>query len=374
MGISRATIIIALAPLACGTDGTTKIEAGVAGPDSGDALPAQPDATFDLSWPVTLSTWPGNSTVTVVSNKDTFGANLSGLAYEPASQAASAILWAVQNEPPKLYRLTWNGSAYVPVTSDGWTTGKSLHYPNGKGGPDGEGATRTEWTNPEIYVVAERDNDAKEISRQSILRYDLGGTKGVMDATHEWNLTTDLPTAEPNNGLEGIAWISDSYLVDRGFFDENRQSAYDPAAYPNHGTGIFLVGYDVLGMIYGYVLDHAAGTYARVTSFSSGQVGSMDLSFDRDHGTLWSLCDNACNSRMTLLDIDSDPGSASRGRFVLRATVPPPKPLKDLNSEGLALAPETECIDDQRAVFWSDDDESGGYSIRRAAVTCGRLY
>ena len=335
-----------------------------------DAAPSTDGPTGPISFPA----WPSDSTIILASRQNAFGENMSGLVYEPASATAPAILWAIQNEPSKLYRLVLDGTAFVASTGDGWTTGRALRYVNGAGSPDSEGVTRTEWGSAEIYVVAERDNAAKDTIRQSILRYDLGGSKGVVDATHEWDLTGDLPPATLNHGLEGIAWVPDSYLVQQGFFDDNKQAAYDPAVYPNHGTGIFLVGIDDSGMIYGYVLDHLASAFSRVTAFSSGQAHTTDLAFDRDVGTLWSLCDKNCNNRMTLLDIDTDASSQSCGHFVLRAILPPPKALKDMNNEGITMVPEAECSNGRKAMFWSDDGETGGYSIRQGLITCGRLY
>ena len=366
--------LLALVQLGCTGGGEKPLatDSSVGQPDS--ASPGLDVVVLPPDGPVTFTTWPAEATVAMVSAKDAFGANVSGLVYEPASAAAPAVLWAVQNEPSKLYRLTWNGSVFTQVTSEGWVTGKLLRYPGGTGSPDSEGVTRTDWASNEVYVAAERDNDNNQVSRQSILRYELTGTKGVLTATHEWLLTSDLPAADLNCGLEGIAWIPDTYLVARGFFDESTLSAYNPALYPDHGAGIFLVSFDAIGMIYGYVLDHKASTFTRVTTFASGQARAVDLTFDRDTGTLWSLCDSQCDGRMTLLDIDTDPASATAGRFVLRATVPPPKVLSKMNNEGIALAPLSECSGDRRSFFWADDGESSGYAIRRGTIPCGRMY
>jgi hypothetical protein len=343
-------------------------------PAATDASPEPVDLGLTGDGPATYTAWPGQATVATVSATNAFGANLSGLVFEPATATTTAVLWAVQNEPSKLHRLTWNGSIFTQVTTEGWLTGKILRYPEGTGSPDSEGVTRTDWTSNEVYVAAERDNDKNQLSRQSILRYELTGTKGLLDATHEWVLTPDLPAANLNCGLEGIAWIPDTYLVERGFFDESKQAPYDPALYPNHGTGIFLVSYDETGMLYGYVLDHAAGTFTRVATVPSGQTRAVDLTFDRDTGTLWSLCDSGCKGRMTLLDVDPDPASATAGRFVLRATVSPPRALSSMNNEGMAMAPMSECVGEGRPFFWSDDQETNGYAIRKGLIACTRLY
>jgi hypothetical protein len=61
-------------------------------------------------------------------------------------------------------------------------------------------------------------------------------------ASCEWNLTDDLPSVDPNSGFEGIAWIDDDYLVKNKLIDQNTGNVYDPANYPNHGSGVFLLG------------------------------------------------------------------------------------------------------------------------------------
>jgi hypothetical protein len=331
--------------------------------------------TADPTKPISFSTWPGENSVTNASVKNAFGPNLSGLIYQPVAGATPAILWAVQNEPSKVFRLTWNGTAFVSATSDGWSKGKELTYPNGSGGPDSEALTRTEWDKNELYVSTEKNNDAMSTVRLSILRYELSGTATTLKATHEWNLTSDLPKAtDANKGLEGIAWIPDSYLVARGFYDEASKAVYDPSTYADHGTGIFLVGVEDTGMIYGFALNHSAGTFKRVATFSSGQEGVMDLAFDRETETLWSVCDSACDNHMTLLDINTTEGSATKGRFILRAIVPPPASLTDTNNEGITMAPESECANGHKGFFWADDDESKGYAIRRDSIPCGRLF
>jgi hypothetical protein len=172
------------------------------------------DQRQDIDGPLAFSAWPSDGTVVVACGKDSLGKNLSGLAYQPPSGSAAAMLWAVQNDPAKLHRLSWDGTSFVPVTSDAWATGKLLRYPSASGRPDAEGVTQIERVGEEMYVVAERNMDMPDLARQSVLRYELGSSKGVLDATNEWLLTDDQPMAEPNHGIEGIAWIPDTYLVE----------------------------------------------------------------------------------------------------------------------------------------------------------------
>ena len=47
------------------------------------------------------------------------------------------------------------------------------------------------------------------------------------------------------------------------FYDEATHATYNPASYPNHGTGLFFVGLEGNGSVYGYALNHADNTYTR---------------------------------------------------------------------------------------------------------------
>jgi hypothetical protein len=354
--VSRALVALLACGLACGGPEHPQTDAGGSAPV--DAAPAGA---------IVLPTWPGSQLVTVASEPFAFGGNVSGLVYEPAQATGLPILWAIQNTPAKLHRLSWNGLAFTGTADAGWDAGKILAYPDGTGSPDGEGLTRTAWESSEMYVAAETDSLVGE-SRLSILRYDLTSLSSTLAATHEWNLTADLPAVDANKGLEGIAWVPDAYLLERGFVDESRDALYAPPTDGRHAGGVFLVGVESTGAIYGYVLDLATGGFRRVTAFASGQAAVMDLSFDRDGGVLFSLCDDACEGRITLLDIGAD------GRFGVRAIVPAPTALADMNSEGFAPAPDSECQNGGKPCFWADDDESAGFSIRRGTILCGRLF
>jgi hypothetical protein len=314
------------------------------------------------------SPWPGDNTVVIQDSLDQFPSNLSGFSYEPASGGQPDILWAIDNGPSTLYRLLFDGSTWNSSTTDGWGAGKSLHFPDGTGDPDSEGVTRAEFTSPAIYVSIERDNDAGKISRLSVLRYDTSTADSVLTATAEWNLTADLPVSDPNLGLEAITWVPDSALVAGRFYDESAGAPYDPTLYANHGTGLFFVGLESNGSIYGYALDQDSGGFQRVATIVSGQISIMDLSFDRDVGDLWAYCDNTCGNIASVFGFGGD------GRLQLRRVYERPTGLPDSNNEGIGIAPESECAGGLKSFYWADDDDLNGHAIRRGDIPCGSLF
>jgi len=314
---------------------------------------------------VTVQVWPTSDAVVVVDSMNQFSNNLSDLSYQPPAGGMGDVLWGIQNDPSTLYCLLWNGTTWAAMTQDGWTYGKLLHYPTGLGAPDAEGVTRAEPSSTAIYVAAERDNEAGGVSRMSVLRYDFSGTAASLTATNEWNLTADLPASPANNGIEGVTWIPDSYLVANRFVDEAAVAVYDPSRYPNHGTGLFFIAHEA-GNIYGYALDHSAGTFTRVATIASGQPAIMSVYFDRDVGNLWTYCDNSCNNQASVLRMAS-------GRFVVQYLYTHPATLPNSNMEGIALAPESECAQGRKSFFWTDDDDYGGHAIYRGSIPCGQL-
>src|SRR5262249_21665031 len=114
-------------------------------------------------------------------------------------------------------------------------------------------------------------------------------TGAVLTATHEWDLTADLPTTGANLGMEAITWIPDSFLVSKNFFDETKNHTYNPDEYPNHGTGLFFIGLEANGVIYAYALNQAGTSFNRIATITSGFTGVMDLEFDRDLNDLWAV-------------------------------------------------------------------------------------
>ncbi len=311
------------------------------------------------------NTWPGGATVQNADVANTFGSNMSGLMYEGSSSSAPGVLWAVRNGPGSVFRLVWNGSAWVPDTGNDWSAGKALLYPDGTGNPDAEGVTFAEnGSLGGVYVATERNNSANGISRNSVLRFDVvaGGTS--LTAVREWNLTGDLPVVGPNLGMEAITWVPDDFLVAGGFLDERTGLPYAPALYPSHGTGLFFVGLEANGVVLAYALNDD-GTFARIATVASGFVGVMELQFDRELGELWVVCDDGCTGRSAIFTIDS-----TTHKFTVARVYERPTGLDNLNNEGFAFAPLVECVADRRPAIWSDDGQTGGHALRQGTVGC----
>lgn len=323
-------------------------------------------ATNSCPAEVTFSVWPGNRAVRTAGPAATFNGNMSGLIYEGSGSAAPGVLWAARNGPGALFRLVFNGTIWTPDAANGWANGKLLRYPDGTGDPDAEGVTFADsGSTSGLYVSTERNNAVSTVSRNAILRFDPAPTGRTLTAAQEWNLTADLPVTDPNLGLEAITWIPDSFLVSRNFFDESKNRLYNPAVYPNHGTGLFLVGLEANGVVYAYALDHSVrGGFTRIATIITGFPSVMELQFDRDLNDLWAICDDTCQGRSVVLRIDS------AGKFTVAYRLERPAGMPNLNNEGFGIAPAALCSGGTRPVYWIDDSETDGHAIRTGTLTC----
>jgi hypothetical protein len=321
--------------------------------------------------PPPLPPWPGGNAVTAVDAAGAFGINVSGLFYDSAAGPGQSVLWAVKNNPSLLFRLVFDGAIWTADLANDWGAGKTIRFPDGTGVPDSEDVTKAELSSSAIYVVTERDNNAGIVSRMSVLRLDTDQPGVELIATHEWNLNADLPVVGANLGLESVTWIPDAFLVANSFFDETAGHTYDPAEYPNHGTGLFFVGLEANGVIYAYALDHVGGGFSRIAAIASGSATLKGLYFDRDVGYLWTQCGAACANQHGVLVIDSTVGSPTFGKFKVAGQFARPGTMPDVGNEGIAIAPESECVNGFKSFFWSDDSQTGGQAIRRDSIPCG---
>lgn len=326
-------------------------------------LAATRDGANSCAPTTTASTWPGGSTVREADTAGQLGDDVSGLTYDPSGTAAPGTLWAVSNGAGTLYRLTSDGSTWTP--SSGYAApGKQLRYPGGTGTPDAEGITTTSAGSAGgLYVAAERNGTANTVSRNSVLRYVPTGAAGGLDATTEWDLTALLPPSKPNYGIEGIAWVPDSYLVANGLKDAATGTAYTPATYPGHGSGLFLVGMESGGGVFAFALG-SGGSATLVSQVASGFPSVADLQFETESQQLWVGCDNTCDGKIGRFTV-ANGVLAPTGGYVAR-----PSGMDNLNNEGFLVTPRSECVGGVKPVLWADDGNTAGHVLRQGTTTC----
>lgn len=316
--------------------------------------------------------WPGDPTAVCVDYKNEFPPNLSGLLYEVDKSSGDTFMYGVMNNPSTLYKLYWNSTYWVSYPHDGWSSGKKLLFPSSSGSPDSEDLTRADVNiDPySIYVVSELDNNNKAKGRLSVLRFSTAPStsSSSLTALNEWILTDDFPNTPINLGFESITWISDEYLLNNNFYDESKSKRYDPNDYPGHGSGLFFLGLEADGKIYAYalMLNGNITSSAMLTSIKNFGVSLMSLRFDPESSIMWALCDNTCPSG----NIANYVINKATGKFEISAIFDRPSELGNFNNEGIALAPDSTCVDGKKAVFFADDDCDNGHAIRMSNTYC----
>lgn len=308
--------------------------------------------------------WPGSPDVRSAENFS-FGADMSGIDYEASGTSQHGVLWAARNKAGTMFRLVFDGTNWVPDTANDWGAGKELRYPGGVGHPDSEGITFAGSSSADgVYIASERDNDRDGASRNAVLRYDVAAPGSALSAAQEWNLTSLLPATGANLGLEAITWIDDAHLVAGNFLDRTTGQAYDPARYPNHGDGLFLVSLEQTAQVYAFALA-TTGEATLLSTFPSELALVSDLQYDREHRQLWAECDNSCAGRLTVLELDP-----ATGTYAVTQHFERPANLGNNNNEGFAISDDALCVDNLKPVWWTDDGETGGLSIIEGQISC----
>ena len=365
-GLSSADTLTVTAAAGGAIDSFTWEEDGIASYQRCEAfgvwtLSELPTATFDAAnaCPTAGGTsWPGSQDITIVDEVTTFGdgdgngeGDVSGATFDPNDPS---ILWTVQNKNT-LFKLTKNPATGKYDDVAGWNGGKKLHFANGTGQLDSEGVT----VGPDgaLYITSERDNANKDVSYNKIMRFDVSSDLSKvtdLTATTEWDVNSDITTGS-NLGLEGITWVPDSVLTEGGFL-KNGGGVYVPAAYPNHGSGLFFVAVEATGELHAFALPQN-GAPVLVTTLASGFPFSMDVSWDADRQLLWALCDDSCGGAYNTLELVD-------GEFTVAGSYARPAGMPNLNNEGLAIAPFSESDGDYQEVVFADDGDTDGHSLR----------
>ncbi|MGW0938332.1 lamin tail domain-containing protein [Streptomyces sp. NPDC002666] len=310
------------------------------------------------SAPSSVLPWPGGPDVTIADNVCAFttstgaeGRDLSGLAFDPAHPS---VLWAAKNKN-WLYKLVKSNGKWIPDAT--WSaTGKQIRFTGGSGEPDSEGLTVG--GNGHIYVTSERDNADNNTPKDTIMEFDPASTGSTLSPIHQWDMTAQFPQLDTgskddaNLGFEGVAYVPDSWLTASGWTDPRTGTAYDPARYPLHGSGLFFAGLEWDGSLHVYGLN-SDGTYTTFGSIPTGKASVMDVTFDSGTQRLVATCDNTCGETHTFMKVNTS------GTLVPDVTYTAPAVMPTDNLEGFALAPASTCVSGFREAVWSDDGVYG---------------
>lgn len=306
-----------------------------------------PNTCGDVEQPdVDVEPWPFGNDVRDAVAPDTWGDDMSGMDIAP-----DGTIYAVNNDNGEVFRLAGGPETYTIDRS--WQP----TYPDGTGTPDGEGITVG--GDGAVYLATERNNDASDVSRPSVLRVELG-EDGTATTTHEWNLKEITGELGANGGAEAVEWISDADATAAGLADADGE-AYDPAAYGEHLGGVFAVGIEQTGSIHAVVLEADGGITELQTIGNSDAVPNvMGLDWRTGGNELWALCDEVCDNRSAVFEI-------ADGAFERRAEYAAPTGMDPAyTNEGLAMAWCEAGAQADPTVFWMSDSAHEGVSLRVA--------
>lgn len=295
---------------------------------------------------IAVSPWPGSAEVRVLDTAPTFLEDSSGLDVQETPDGA--FLWAVDNGDGRIWKLEAHADGSFSQIS-GWESGKRVRFQKdasdaGAAGPDTEGITVD--GDGAVYVASERDNSAKGVNQNIVLKVDPEASAGDLVAEQEWDLTSLLPAVGANLGMEAVQWVPDSALQG-ALFDVNTGVAYDSADYAGHGGGLFFVAVEDNGHVYAFALG-SDGQATLVSEIAPGLAGVMALDYDSVLGVLWAVCDDGCQGQSAQITLNgtAQPGLAHFAR---------PAGMPDINNEGFATAPASLSVDGERPVWWFAD-------------------
>ncbi|MFC7465469.1 lamin tail domain-containing protein [Brachybacterium sp. GCM10030252] len=308
------------------------------------ATPGEPN---DCAEPEPAAELPTSGEVAVLDDEAAWGEDLSGL--DAAMIDGEMVLWATNNDAGQISRLVENADGtFAP--SEGWPAGGiPTRFPDGTGTPDGEGISYGE--DGKLYQSIERDNDSGGTSHNAVLRYDPAAAEGADElvAEAEWDLTALLPETAANAGLEAIEVAPASALSNLG------------GEVPAGAEAYAFVALEATGEVYALAL-MPDGSAELVATLASPLDGVMALDLQESTGTLRAFCDEACEGESVSYDLTA--GEVTASERTAR-----PAGMDNIANEGVALAPLEACTDGTLAIYYADDADTDGHSLRAAELT-----
>lgn len=302
--------------------------------------------------------WPGNSEVVVFDSEPTFLTDSSGLDFY------NGQLYAVDNGTGKFWILNVADDGTLTF-ADGFENGKRVRFQKDAGnasasGPDAEGITVD--GNGFVYIASERDNSAKGINYNTILKVDPKEEGSDLVALQEWNLTDSLPQVAANTGIEAVEWVANAEIEGK-LYDQNTNAAYDSGNYPNAAAGgVFFVAVEDNGHVYAYVLNQD-GTSVQIADIDGKLGGAMALDYDTYEKVLWVAADDGYGNRAAKISFNGEVNPK------IVHIMPPSGVDVTRNNEGFAIAEAKYTKNGQRPVYrFADGFENGALTI--GSISC----
>lgn len=293
--------------------------------------------------------WNGSNETNVFDTEAMFLEDSSGLDFFKGQ------LYAVDNGTGKFWILDVAADGKLSF-ANGFSDGKRVRFQkdaeNEKAaGPDAEGITVD--GDGYVYLACERDNSAKGVNYNTILKVDPKAEGTDLIAMQQWNLTESLPQVSANMGIEAVEWVANAE-VEGKLFDQNTNAAFDSSKYTNAvANGVFFVALEDNGHAYAYVLN-TDGSVVQIADIDSKLGGAMALDYDTYNDVLWVVADNGYNNMAANISFtgESEPNVVH---------VKPPSSVDvTLNYEGFAIAEAEYAVNGTRAVYRFQDGVTTG--------------
>jgi hypothetical protein len=113
------------------------------------------------------------------------------------------------------------------------------------------------------------------------------------------------------------------------------------------------------------VLDLSGSDAHRVATIDT--PGAMEVDYEPETGLLWAACDEACDGRTATLQV------GATGHYEVAQRYARPADAANYANEGFAIAPQSSCASGQKPVFYGDDADTDGVSLRVGSIRCTEL-
>lgn len=319
----------ALATLARCVDGTGAFVLAHPTPGAKNVCATDPGTDPGTEAPEAAA-WPGAPATRAIDAASMFLADSSGLDTQLTADGVS--LWAVDNGQGRFWKLDAKADG-TATFAPGWEAGKRARFQRdadrpGAKGPDTEGISVD--GDGFLYLASERDNGAKGVNQNTVLKLDPAAPGPDVIATQEWDITSILPAVSANLGIEAIEWVSDADLAGK-LVDTQTGAPYTPTSYPGHGDGLFFVAVEDGGQVFALALN-SDGTAKLVAELKPRLAGVMALDWDTVKGGLWAVCDDGCSGAAAFITLNGT-DSPELKHFTR------PEGLPNTNNEGFATSP-----------------------------------